>query len=60
MAMKQSLDQSDYRRLAEFRYQLRGFLKFGEPAASKMGARPSSQALLAIKGTPGGHVTIAA
>src|SRR5215469_10595049 len=59
MPTKQSLDQLDYQRLAEFRYQLRGFLKFSERAASKMGLRPQQhQALLAIKGTPGGHVTI--
>ena len=59
MSTKQSLDQSDYQRLAEFRYQLRGFLKFSERAASKMGLHPQQhQALLAIKGTPGEHVTI--
>ena len=59
MSTKQSLDRSDYQRLAEFRYQLRGFLKFSELAASKMGLRPQQhQALLAIKGTPGEHVTI--
>ena len=59
MPTKQSLDQSDYQRLAEFRYQLRGFLMFSERAASKMGLRPQQhQALLAIKGTPGEHVTI--
>ena len=59
MSTKQSLDQSDYQRLAEFRYQLRAFLKFSERAASKMGLRPQQhQALLAIKGTPGEHVTI--
>jgi len=57
--MKQPLDQSDYQRLAEFRYQLRGFLKFSERAASKMGLSPQQhQALLAIKGTPVDHVTI--
>jgi DNA-binding MarR family transcriptional regulator len=49
----------DYQRLAEFRYQLRGFLKFSERAASKMGLRPQQhQALLAIKGMPSEHVTI--
>jgi DNA-binding MarR family transcriptional regulator len=59
MPTKQSLDQSDYQRLAEFRYQLRSFLRFSERAASKMGLRPQQhQALLAIKGTPGEHVTI--
>lgn len=59
MPRKRSLDQLDYQRLAEFRYRLRGFLKFSERAASKMGLRPQQhQALLAIKGTPGEHVTI--
>lgn len=59
MTTKRSLDQLDYRRLAEFRYQLRGFLKFSERAASKMGLRPQQhQALLAIKGAPNEHVTI--
>jgi DNA-binding MarR family transcriptional regulator len=59
MPKKRSLDQLDYQRLAEFRYQLRGFLKFSERAASKMGLRPQQhQALLAIKGTPDQHVTI--
>ena len=59
MSTNQSLHQSDYQRLAEFRYQIRGFLKFSERAASKMGLRPQQhQALLAIKGAPGEHVTI--
>jgi DNA-binding MarR family transcriptional regulator len=59
MSANQSLDQSDYQRLADFRYHLRGFLKFSERAASEMGLHPQQhQALLAIKGKPGGHVTI--
>lgn len=59
MSANQLLDQSDYQRLAEFRYHLRDFLRFSERAASEMGLRPQQhQALLAIKGTPGGHVTI--
>ena len=59
MPTNRSLDQSDYQRLAEFRYHLRGFLKFSESAAAKMGLRPQQhQALLAIKGMPGEHVTI--
>lgn len=59
MSANQSLDQSDYERLADFRYHLRGFLKFSERAASEMGLRPQQhQALLAIKGKSGGHVTI--
>jgi len=59
MSTNQTLHQSDYQRLAEFRYHLRGFLKFSERAASQMGLRPQQhQALLAIKGAPGEHVTI--
>ena len=59
MSANQLLDQSDYQRLAEFRYHLRGFLRFSERAASEMGLRPQQhQALLAIKGTPEGQVTI--
>ena len=59
MSTKRSLDQSDYQRLAEFRYHLRGFLKFSERAASETGLRPQQhQALLAIKGAPGQQVTI--
>jgi DNA-binding MarR family transcriptional regulator len=59
MSTNQSLDQSDYQRLAEFRYHLRGFLRFSERAASEMGLRPQQhQALLAIKGTADEHVTI--
>ncbi len=59
MAAARSLDESDYRRLAEFRYRLRGFLKFSEHEAAKIGLNPQQhQALLAIKGAPRGHVTI--
>lgn len=59
MSADQSLQQSDYRRLAEFRYHLRGFLKFSERAAAQRGLTPQQhQALLAIKGTPGGPITI--
>ena len=59
MRAAQSLDQSDYQRLAEFRNRLRGFLKFSEHEAAKIGLNPQQhQALLAIKGTPVGHVTI--
>jgi DNA-binding MarR family transcriptional regulator len=59
MAASQSLNQMDYQRLAEFRYHLRAFLKFSERAAGQMGLSPQQhQALLAIKGTPGGRITI--
>jgi DNA-binding MarR family transcriptional regulator len=59
MAAARSLDESDYKRLAEFRYRLRGFLKFSEREAAKIGLNPQQhQALLAIKGAPRRHVTI--
>jgi DNA-binding MarR family transcriptional regulator len=59
MAASQSLNQLDYQRLAEFRYHLRAFLKFSERAAGQMGLSPQQhQALLAIKGNAGGHITI--
>ena len=37
MRAAQSLDQSDYQRLAEFCNRLRGFLKFSEHEAAKIG-----------------------
>jgi DNA-binding MarR family transcriptional regulator len=53
--MAPRLNQEDYRRLAEFRYQLRGFLEFSEAAATRAGLTPRQhQALLAIKGAPKG------
>lgn len=59
MSADQGLHQTDYQRLAEFRYHLRGFLKFSERAAAQMGlSAQQHQALLAIKGTPGGRVTV--
>jgi DNA-binding MarR family transcriptional regulator len=46
---------NDYRELAEFRYQLRHFLQFSEVRAREHGIEPQQhQALLAIKGLPGG------
>ena len=59
MGAAQSLDESYYHRLAEFRCRVRGFLKFSEHKAAKIGLNPQQhQALLAIKGKPGGHVTV--
>jgi DNA-binding MarR family transcriptional regulator len=59
MSADQALHQTDYQHLAEFRYHLRGFLKFSERAAAQMGlSAQQHQALLAIKGTPGRRVTI--
>jgi DNA-binding MarR family transcriptional regulator len=48
------LSARDYKLLAEFRYQLRRFLRFSEEAGSAAGLTPQQyQALLAIKGFPG-------
>jgi DNA-binding MarR family transcriptional regulator len=44
---------NDYRALAEFRYQIRRFLRFSERAARHAGLEPQQhQLLLAIKGMP--------
>lgn len=51
---RQLLAQAEYRRLAEFRYQLRRFLKFSEDAAAREGlSAQQHQALLAIKAADG-------
>ncbi len=45
----------DYRALAEFRYQIRRFLRFSEDAARAAGLEPQQhQLLLAVKGLPEG------
>jgi DNA-binding MarR family transcriptional regulator len=45
--------QTDYRDLAEFRYQLRRYLRFSEAAAREAGVEPQQhQLLLALKGLP--------
>lgn len=47
---------TDYRALAELRYQFRIFLRFSEDAARQAGIEPQQhQLLLAIKGLPVGH-----
>ncbi|SRR5579884_837194 len=44
---------ADYRALAEFRHQIRRFLRFSEQAARAAGLEPQQhQALLALKGLP--------
>jgi DNA-binding MarR family transcriptional regulator len=49
------LDESEYRKLEEFRFQIRRFLNFSETAARKSGIEPQQhQALLALKGRPAG------
>ena len=49
------LSRSDYRSLAEFRYQIRRFLHFSEGAARAAGINPAQhQLLLVLKGIPPG------
>ncbi|MET0389774.1 MAG: MarR family transcriptional regulator [Polyangiales bacterium] len=51
--MARALSLSDYRALAEFRYQIRAFLSFSERAARGHGIEPQQhQLLLACKGLP--------
>jgi DNA-binding MarR family transcriptional regulator len=47
------LETSEYRKLEEFRFQIRRFLSFSEAAARASGIEPQQhQALLALKGMP--------
>jgi DNA-binding MarR family transcriptional regulator len=47
---------SDYQAIAEFRYQIRRFIRFSEEAASQAGLEPQQhQLLLAVKGMPNGR-----
>jgi DNA-binding MarR family transcriptional regulator len=49
------LESSEYRKLEEFRFQIRRFLSFSEAAARDSGIEPQQhQALLALKGMPQG------
>lgn len=51
-----NLKLADYEAIAEFRYQIRRFLRFSEGAARSAGLEPHQhQVLLAIKGLPGGR-----
>lgn len=53
MNNQSSISLSDYQALAEFRYQIRRFLRFSEEAAYTVGLEPQQhQLLLAIKGLP--------
>jgi DNA-binding MarR family transcriptional regulator len=53
--MEKTLALSDYRALAELRYQIRLFLRFSEEAARKMSLEPQQhQLMLALKGLPPG------
>lgn len=54
--MSANLKLADYQAIAEFRYQIRRFLRFSEGAARAVGLEPQQhQLLLAIKGMPGGR-----
>ncbi|HEX2916946.1 MAG TPA: MarR family winged helix-turn-helix transcriptional regulator [Edaphobacter sp.] len=47
------MDSADYQALAEFRYQIRRFMRFSEEAARSAGVEPQQhQFLLALKGLP--------
>jgi len=51
--MEKTLTQRDYESLAEFRHQIRRFLRFSERAAREAGLEPRQhQLLLALKGLP--------
>ena len=60
MDIENTLALSDYRALAELRYQIRRFLHFSEQSARKMRLEPQQhQLMLALKGLPDGlHPTI--
>jgi DNA-binding MarR family transcriptional regulator len=53
MSRNGDIQQNDYQALAEFRYQIRRFLRFSERAARAAGIEPQQhQLLLAVKGLP--------
>ena len=57
MNVEQEIFLSEYQALAEFRYQLRSFLRFSEQAARAVGLEPQQhQLLLALKGLPKGRL----
>lgn len=55
MDHKNALKVADYQALAEFRYQIRRYLRFSEDAARQAGLEPQHhQLILAVKGAPKG------
>ncbi|HYT28157.1 MAG TPA: helix-turn-helix domain-containing protein [Ktedonobacteraceae bacterium] len=53
MSTDSEITHQEYQALAEFRYQLRRFLRFSEQAAREVGLEPQQhQLLLTIKGLP--------
>ena len=56
MHPNQEISLTEYQALAEFRYQLRRFLRFSEQVTREMGLEPQQhQLLLALKGLPEGR-----
>ena len=56
MNPEDEISLTEYQALAEFRYQLRRFLRFSERAARAAGLEPQQhQLLLAVKGLPEGR-----
>ena len=56
MHIHDEMSLADYRALAEFRYQLRRFLRFSEQTTRELGLEPQQhQLLLALKGLPQGR-----
>ena len=54
----EAVDQRGYRSLAEFRAQIRRYLRFSEEAARQAGVEPAQyQLMLAVKGAPSGRAT---
>src|ERR671922_1230191 len=55
MLLETIMDQPNFKAMAEFRYQIRRFLRFSENAARQAGIEPQQhQLLLAVKGLPDG------
>jgi len=53
MVRSGDITENDYQSLAEFRYQIRRFLRFSERAAREAGVEPQQhQLMLAVKGMP--------
>jgi DNA-binding MarR family transcriptional regulator len=51
-----ALSETDYRRLAQFRFALREFLHFSDAAAGQVGLTPQQyQAMVAVRGLAGEH-----
>jgi DNA-binding MarR family transcriptional regulator len=56
MTRRDQIDSNDYRALAEFRYQIRCFLRSSEEAARQAGIEPQHhQLMLSLKGRPEGE-----